>query len=245
MQRYKLTLEYDGTPFSGWQKQADLLTVQGVVETACSTFADGPTEVQCSGRTDAGVHALGQVVHVDFPVSRTPLHIIRGLNILMLPHPIVVREAEAVQPEFHARFDSKQRVYRYQIINRLPRLSLDEKRAWHVSKPLDVEAMREGAKYLIGHHDFSSFRSSECQSNSPMRTLDRLSITREGDGITIETAARSFLHHQVRNMVGTLVLVGQGKWQPSDVKSALEARDRRASGPNAPAHGLYFLRVEY
>ncbi len=247
MPRYKLTIEYDGTPFAGWQRQDGQLTVQGVVEAALEQFV-GPVEVFASGRTDTGVHARGQVVHVDFPVERKPFNICEGLNVLMLPHPVSVLAAEEVAPTFHARFDAKQRHYLYRIINRSSRLGLDATRAWHQFRPLDLDAMREGAQYLIGKHDFTSFRSSTCQSKDPVKTMDDITITTRSNNpeqIMIRVSSRSFLHHQVRNMVGTLAMVGSGKWKPEQVKQALEARDRRAGGVTAPAHGLYFMRVDY
>jgi len=245
MQRYKLTIEYDGTPFSGWQRQDDRLTAQGVLEAALSSFLAQPTEVFCAGRTDAGVHARGQVVHVDLPQPREPRQIIRGLNTLMLPHPVVVTHAETVSPDFNARTSAQRRHYEYHIVNRHARLAIDEWRAWYIRKELDIEAMREGAKHLIGHHDFNSFRSTQCQAKHAMRTLDTLDVQREGDRVIVRTSSKSFLHHQVRNLVGTLALVGHGKWQPDDVRKALEAKDRRAGGPTAPAHALYFMRVDY
>lgn len=245
MQRYKLTLEYDGGPFNGWQKQDGLLTVQGVVEAACSSFVAQPTEVFCAGRTDAGVHARGQVVHVDFPEARNPYIITRGLNTLMLPHPIVVLQAEPVSGDFNARTSAVQRHYEYHIINRVPRLALDVARAWYIRKDLDVVAMQKGANHLLGKHDFSTFRDSNCQAKHAIRTLDRLEFRRDGERIIADVSSRSFLHHQVRNMIGTLALVGHGKWHPDAVKKALEAQDRRAGGPTAPAHALYFMKVDY
>ncbi len=250
MPRYKLTLEYDGTAYSGWQKQTEAPSVQAVVEAACTAFmnASAPIEVQCAGRTDAGVHARGQVAHVDFHEAREPYAIVRGLNALMMDAPIAVIRAEQVADDFSARFDAKKRHYLYRIINRPARLGLDATRAWHVHSPLDIEKMREAASCLIGHHDFSSFRSGACQAKSPIKTLDTLEIkTREKnpEQVMIYTSARSFLHHQVRNMVGTLVHVGSGKWTVEDVARALEAKDRRAGGPMAPAHGLYLMKVDY
>jgi tRNA pseudouridine38-40 synthase len=248
MPRYKLTIEYDGTPFCGWQRQADKPSVQEVLERACAQFAgldNARLPVQCSGRTDAGVHAYGQVVHVDFPQSRDPYNIVQGLNVIMLPNPVVVVCAEAVEDSFHARFDSKERHYEYRIINRPAMLALERDRAWHVHTPLDVARMNEGAQHLLGHHDFTSFRASGCQSKSPEKSLDILQVTRDGERVYITAKSRSFLHHQVRNMVGTLMYVGNGKWDPDDVKRALYARDRRAAGPTAPAHGLYFMGVTY
>ena len=246
MPRYKLIIEYDGTPYSGWQRQqAGVESVQETLEVAFSQFADAPVEVQCAGRTDAGVHATGQVAHVDLPKPRQPFTICEGLNRILLPHPIVIVKAEEVTDEFHARFDAKTRHYEYLIVNRSSRLALDEFRAWYVFRKLDLDAMREGAKHLLGHHDFTSFRAQHCQSKSPEKTLDQLEFKREGDRVIVTTSAKSFLHHQVRNMVGSLVLVGSGKWQPDDIKKALDAKDRQAAGPAAPAHGLYLTRVEY
>jgi tRNA pseudouridine38-40 synthase len=247
MPRYKLTIEYDGTPFCGWQKQADDLSVQTVLEHACMQFmaADAPIEVTCSGRTDAGVHAWGQVAHVDFAEARPIFNIIQGLNNYMLPHPVSVVAAEEVAADFNARFDARMRHYRYRIINRKARIAIDALRAWQVPNALNEAAMQTAANHLLGHHDFSSFRSSHCQAKSAMRTVSAISVTRQHEEITIDCSARSFLHHQVRNMVGTLVQVGLGNWQPEKVKAVLEARDRREAGANAPAHGLYFMRVEY
>lgn len=250
MPRYKLTIEYDGTPYSGWQKQTEAPSVQAVVEAACTHFmnASETVEVVCAGRTDAGVHARGQVVHVDLVESREPYAIVRGLNALMMDAPIAVISAEEVADDFSARFNATKRHYLYRIINRRARLGLDATRAWHVYQPLDIEKMREAAALLIGNHDFTSFRSGACQAKSPIKTLDTLEIkTREKnpEQVMIYTSARSFLHHQVRNMVGTLVYVGMGKWSVADVAAALEAKDRREGGPMAPAHGLYLMRVEY
>jgi tRNA pseudouridine38-40 synthase len=246
MPRYKLTIEYDGTPYSGWQRQEPgVKSVQETLELAFSQFADAPVEVQCAGRTDAGVHARGQVAHVDLPKPRQPFNICEGLNRILLPHPIVIVKAEEVADDFHARFDAKTRHYEYLIVNRSSRLALDAFRAWYVFRPLDIDAMREGASYLLGHHDFTSFRALRCQSKSPEKTLDQLEFHREGDRVIVTTSAKSFLHHQVRNMVGSLVLVGSGKWTPADIKKALDARDRQTAGPAAPAHGLYLTRVEY
>ena len=247
MPRYKLTIEYDGTPYHGWQKQEHGPSVQAALEAACAQFADREVELFVAGRTDAGVHAKGQVAHVDFP-QRDPFNIREGLNRILIPHPIVILKAEEVSDEFHARFDAKKRHYLYRILNRDARPTFDEKRVWHIFKPLDIEAMQAAAKYLIGHHDFTSFRSSECQSKSPMKTLDKLTVKRrekDPTQVMIKTCAKSFLHHQVRNMVGTLTLVGTGKWKPEQVKEALEAKDRAASGVKAPAHALYLMKVDY
>jgi tRNA pseudouridine38-40 synthase len=250
MPRYKLTLEYDGTPYSGWQKQSEVPSVQAVIEIAATRFMNAreTVEVQCAGRTDAGVHARGQVAHVDFNEPRELNAIVRGLNALMMPHPIAVLKAEKMPDDFNARFDAKKRHYLYRIINRKGQPALDHDRAWHVHKPIDIGRMREAASLLIGHHDFSSFRGGECQAKSPMKTLDTLEIkVRETnpEQVMIYTSAKSFLHHQVRNMVGTLAYVGIGKWNVQQVADALAAKDRRAGGPMAPAHGLYLMKVEY
>ena len=250
MPRYKLTLEYDGTPYCGWQKHVGNPTIQQAMEEAASKFlgTGAPVEVQCAGRTDSGVHARGQVAHVDFPVARDVFNVRQGLNMLLLPNPIAVVTAEEVPDTFHARFDATKRHYLYRIVNRSSRLALDENRAWQVHGHFDLAAMREGASHLIGHHDFTSFRSSECQSKSPVKTLDTLEILQRQnrpEQIMVRVSAKSFLHHQVRNMVGTLVQVATGKWKPEDVKTALDARDRRAGGLMAPAHGLYLMQVDY
>lgn len=248
MPRYKLTLEYDGAPFRGWQKQEGLPTVQGALEEAFAQFAQTPIEVICAGRTDAGVHARGQVAHVELPKAYETLNIRKGVNTYLLPKPIVIVKAEAVHDEFHARFDAKSRHYLYRILNRSSWPTIDATHCWHVPKPLDLDAMREAAQYLLGHHDFTTFRDRECQALNPNRTLDQLEITRlkhRPEQVMIKTSAKSFLHHQVRNMAGALMLVGIGKWKPEQMKAALEARDRVAAGPTAPAHGLYFMRVEY
>ena len=248
MPRYKLPLEYDGTPFSGWQRHNGKPTVQATLEKALAMFMNAPVETVCAGRTDAGVHARGQVVHVDLATPRAPFNICEGLNVLLLPHPISVLKAEEVDEEFHARFKATRRHYLYRIVNRSSRLALEATRAWHIFRPLDIDAMQVAANHLLGHHDFTSFRDAKCQALSPMKTLDELRIVRRKknpEQVMIYASARSFLHHQVRNMVGTLGLVGTGKWQPDDMKKALEARDRQAAGPMAPAHGLYLMKVEY
>ncbi len=250
MSRFKLIIEYDGTPFCGWQKHEGNLTVQEVLETAAMKLAnaDAPVPVQCAGRTDSGVHARGQVAHVDLPEGRTSFNVRQGLNMLMLPHPISVVSAEEVSPDFHARFDAQRRHYLYRITNRSSRLALDAYRSWQVHGEFDFDAMRKAASFLIGHQDFSSFRSADCQAKSPLKTLDTLEILQRQnrhEEIMIRTSAKSFLHHQVRNMVGTLVHVALGKWEPERVAEALAARDRRAGGPMAPAHGLYLMKVDY
>jgi tRNA pseudouridine38-40 synthase len=250
MPRYKLTLEYDGTPYSGWQKQSEAPSIHAALEVAAGKFmnSDATIEIQCAGRTDAGVHARGQVAHIDLHEARAPNVIVRGLNSLLIPHPIAVLSAEAVADDFNARFDATKRHYLYRIVNRKGAPALDRDRVWHVHKPLDITRMNAAAQLLIGHHDFTSFRSGDCQAKSPMKTLDTLTVkqrTTNPEQIMIYTSAKSFLHHQVRNMVGTLVYVGIGKWDVAQVAEALAAKDRRAGGPMAPAHGLYLMKVEY
>ena len=245
MPRYKLTIEYDGTGLVGWQRQPNGLSVQAALEAAVEKFCGEKVTVHGAGRTDAGVHALAQVAHLDL-LREHPEDTIRGaLNYHLRPAAISVLTIEAAPPGFHARLSATSRVYRYRILNRRPPPMLDRMRVWHVAPPLDLAAMQEGARHLIGRHDFSTFRDSLCQAKSPVRTLDALEVARAGEEIHIEARARSFLHHQVRNMAGTLKLVGLGQWQPGDVASALEARDRRAGGPTAPPEGLYLVEVRY
>jgi tRNA pseudouridine38-40 synthase len=215
------------------------------LEAAIAKFCEGASGVTCAGRTDAGVHALGQVVHVDLPTERPDFNIRQGVNFYLIDTPVTVVMAEAASPEFHARFDAREREYLYRILNRPAPSALEKMRVWHVHQPLDTDAMREAAQFLIGKHDFTSFRASECQSASPEKSLDVLEVHTVGQEIRIVAKARSFLHHQVRNMVGSLVLVGQGKWKPVQIREALEARDRKAAGPTAPPQGLYLVRVRY
>jgi len=238
MPRYKLTLEYDGTPYSGWQIQEGQPTLQGALEAALAVFYNQNMASFCAGRTDAGVHALGQVVHVDAPDRRAPYAIAKGLNALLLPQPVAVLEAEEVTEDFDARRSAKKRHYRYRILNRPARAALDSQRVWNIHRPLDIPAMEEAAASLIGQHDFTSFRSSECQSASARKTLDSLTVTREGEEVILTASAKSFLHAQVRIMVGTLALVGMGKWRASRVAEALAAQSRSAAGLTAPACGL-------
>lgn len=245
MPRYKLLIEYDGTAFHGWQRQANLPTVQEEIEKAIYRLAGTYHHVQCSGRTDAGVHAYGQVAHVDLDKVYPGFVLRNALNFFLGAQRITIVHAVETHSTFHARFSSQQRSYLYRICNRPAPLAIDRDRAWHVIKPLDVQAMRQGAAYLMGTHDFTTFRAAECQAVSAIKTLERLEIAARGDQVEIFCQARSFLHHQVRNMVGTLKLVGAGKWMPDDVQTALAARDRRAGGPTAPAHGLYFMQVDY
>ena len=245
MTRYRLTVEYDGRPFVGWQRQENGRSVQQVVEEAIRAFCGETVRVQCAGRTDAGVHALGQVAHVDLDGDPPGDTVRDAVNFHLRPHPVAVLEAVAVGPEFHARLSAVRRAYLYRIVNRRAPLTLDAGRAWHVIRDLDAEAMQAAARRLVGHHDFTSFRASQCQAKSPVKTLDRLEVRRRGAEIRIEAEARSFLHHQVRNMVGTLELVGAGKWRATEVDRALAARDRSAAGPTAPADGLYLVAVGY
>lgn len=254
MIRWKLTIEYDGTDFSGWQRQPNVPSVQQKIEEAITGFCGQEIIIQVAGRTDAGVHAQGQVAHVDlapFKKEMDGFEVAKAINAHLRPEPIAVLTAEIVDEEFHARFGAMNKLYRYRILRRPSPSALEKNQFWHFKRDLDVAAMREGAQHLLGHHDFTTFRDSECQAKSPMRTLDRLDVSaRDYDGcggqeIIIETEGQSFLHHQVRNMVGTLALVGEGKWQPEDVKTALEAKDRTEGGPTAPASGLSLVRIDY
>ncbi|KIL98118.1 tRNA pseudouridine synthase A [Paramagnetospirillum magnetotacticum MS-1] len=245
MPRYRLLVEYDGTPFNGWQRQDKGLSVQGVLEQAVEKLTGSPCTINAAGRTDAGVHATGQVAHVDLPRDYPADTVRDALNYHMKPKPVAVVAAELVGDDFHARFSAVGRSYLYRIVNRRAPLALDQHRAWWVPVSLDAEAMAEGARRLLGHHDFTTFRASECQAKSPMKTLDVLDVTRVGEEIRIIAEARSFLHHQVRNMVGTLKLVGEGKWSPDDMARALAACDRTKGGPTAPAAGLCLTGVSY
>ncbi len=245
MPRYKLTLEYDGAGLVGWQRQGNGLSVQEILETAVERFCGKRITVHGAGRTDAGVHALAQVAHLDLPRETNPETIRNALNQHVKPHAVSVLNAERVSDAFDARRAARGRVYLYRILNRRAPPALERGRVWHVGPELDAEAMHEAAQILVGKHDFSSFRDTMCQAKSPVKTLDALEVARAGDEIRIEARARSFLHHQVRNMAGTLKLVGAGKWDKSDVKKALDARDRRAAGPTAPPEGLCLVRVVY
>lgn len=245
MPRYKLTLEYDGSGLVGWQRQSNGVSVQELLERAVERFCGRKITVHGAGRTDAGVHALGQAAHLDLPREAAPDTIRNALNHHVKPAAIAVLAVERVDEHFDARRSAKGRVYLYRILNRRPPPALERGRVWHVGPRLDAAAMQEAASLLLGKHDFTSFRDSLCQAKSPVKTLDLLQVTRAGDEIRIEARARSFLHHQVRNMVGTLKLVGAGKWRAAQVKDALDARDRRAGGPTAPADGLYLVEVVY
>jgi tRNA pseudouridine38-40 synthase len=243
--RYRLTIEYDGTGLVGWQRQAAGVSVQGALEAAFAAFCGEKVTVHGAGRTDAGVHALAQIAHVDLNRATPPETIRAAVNYHVRPHAISVVSVEAAPDNFHARISARGRVYCYRILNRRAPPALERGRVWHIAPPLDLAAMRAGAAHLIGHHDFSTFRDSLCQAKSPVKTLDTLAVSRAGEEIHVEARARSFLHHQVRNMVGTLKLVGLGQWAPDDVTRALAARDRRAGGPTAPADGLYLVAVRY
>ena len=245
MPRYKLVIEYDGTPFVGWQVQDNGPSVQGVIEAAIEAFAGERTTVRGAGRTDAGVHALGQVAHVDLAKPWDTDTVRDAINAHLRPHPISVLAAEQVADGFDAHFSATRRHYLYRIVNRRADLALDRHHAWRVSRPLDAAAMQQAAQRLVGRHDFTTFRAVECQAKSPVKTLDRLDVEASGNDIRVTAAARSFLHHQVRSMVGSLVLVGEGKWSTDDLGRALAARDRKACGPVAPPEGLYLVRVEY
>jgi len=245
MPRFKLTIEYDGTPFVGWQRQDNGPSVQAALEAAVRGYCQVDTLVQGAGRTDAGVHALGQVAHVDLPRDDREEVVANALNAHLRPHPVAVLKAEKVDDEFHARFSAKERGYVYRIVNRRAPAVLQINKVWWVSTPLDAAAMHEAAQVFVGKHDFSSFRAAECQAESPVKTLDEIAVARDGDLISITTRGRSFLHHQVRNFVGTLKYVGEGKWSAVDVKRVLEARDRSAAGPTAPPDGLYLTHVRY
>jgi tRNA pseudouridine38-40 synthase len=245
MPRYRFLIEYDGGPFHGWQLQASGLTVQGVMEAALAKLEGGPVAVYGSGRTDAGVHALGQCAHADLTRAWQPFVLMNALNFHVRPHPVSIRAASEAAQDFHARFSAIRRRYLYRILNRRPDPALERGRVWHVPQPLGVEAMSAAAAVLVGKHDFTTFRSAQCQAKSPVKTLDRLAITRAGEEIHIEAEARSFLHHQVRSMVGTLKRVGEGQWTAHDVRAALEAKDRARCGPVAPPEGLYLVEVGY
>ena len=246
MARFKLTLEYDGAPFVGWQRQDNGPSVQAALEDALRALTGRAVEVVGAGRTDAGVHALGQVAHIDLADERFDGRKLReALNYHLKPAPIAVVAAAPAPADCLARFSATARAYLYVIVNRRAPLAIDRGRAWQVRQPLDVAAMAAAAEPLLGHHDFTSFRAAQCQAKSPCKTLDRLTVTREGDEIHIEAGARSFLHHQVRNIVGTLKWAGEGKWTAREVAAALAARDRAAAGPTAPADGLYLVSVAY
>ncbi|MEQ8355759.1 MAG: tRNA pseudouridine(38-40) synthase TruA [Kiloniellaceae bacterium] len=245
MTRYKIVVEYDGGGFAGWQRQANGPSVQAALEAAVARFCGEAVLVEGAGRTDAGVHALAQVAHFNLEKDTTADTVMKALNFHLKPAPVAVLSATPVTDDFHARFSAIRRAYLYRIINRRAPLTLTRGRAWFVPQPLDAEAMHSAAQLLVGHHDFTSFRASECQARSPIKTLDVLAVARTGEVVEICAEARSFLHHQVRNFAGSLKLVGEGKWSAADLRRALEARDRAAAGPTAPAAGLYLTEVGY
>ncbi len=245
MTRFALSIEYDGRPFMGWQRQNHGPSVQEAIETAAKEIVQQEVTVHAAGRTDAGVHALGMRAHLEIERPITPFRLMEALNARLRPHPVAILACEVVPNDWHARFSCLARHYEYRIVTRRAPLTWENGLAWRVPQELDAEAMDVAAKILVGRHDFTTFRSAHCQADSPLRTLDRLDVVRDGDRISVFASARSFLHHQVRSMVGCLGLVGQGKWSAGDLKAALEAADRTALGYNAPPDGLYFLRADY
>jgi len=245
MPRFRITVEYEGTAFVGWQKQTNGMSIQQRLEESIKAFSGLEVLVQGAGRTDAGVHALGQSAHFDLAKDVLPDTVVDAVNFHLRPDPIAVLGCEQVAEDFNARFSATARHYLYRIVNRRPPLVMDHGRAWRISRHLDVPAMQAAAAHLVGNHDFTTFRSIHCQADSPVKTLDRLDVTRAGDDVEISASARSFLHNQVRCIVGTLEWVGEGKWSPADVAAALARRDRAAGGPTAPAAGLYLTRVDY
>jgi tRNA pseudouridine38-40 synthase len=245
MPRYKLTIEYDGTGLVGWQRQEGRLSVQQYIEEAINGLSQEDVTIFGAGRTDAGVHALGQVAHFDMNKELPIENIHRGLNFYLKDTKIRIIDVEEVNEEFHARFSAKKRKYLYRILNRKAPPAIRQKQVWHVPQSLDLDAMRKGAEFLIGNHDFTSFRAGACQAKSPVKTIDKIEIAEKDDEIHIHVEATSFLHHMIRNFVGTLHFVGLKKWPPEEVKKILEARDRTLAGPTAPAYGLYFVEVTY
>ncbi len=254
MTRYKLTIEYMGRDYYGWQRQNDFPSIQQAIEDAIEGFSGQKVSVQSAGRTDAGVHARAHIAHVDMAAFSKPMDefaILRAINAYLRPQPISIINVEIANDDFHARFSAVNKFYQYRIVNRAGFLAIDRGLVWHIGKPLDVAAMQEAAKYLLGKHDFTTFRDSECQARSPIKTLDKLDIIARdydnagGREILFNVEGKSFLHHQVRNIVGTLSLVGLGKWQPKDMKTAMQAKDRTRGGPTAPCDGLYLMRVDY
>jgi tRNA pseudouridine38-40 synthase len=245
MPRFCVTIEYDGTPFSGWQIQANGPSVQAALTAAILAFSGESVHVQGAGRTDAGVHARGQVAHFDLTRDWPPEVVREAINAHLRPAPIAILSAELAEPMFDARRSARRRRYRYRILNRRAPPTLEVDRVWHVIRPLDVEAMHTGAQHLVGRHDFTTFRAAHCQAKSPVRTLDRLEVGRDGEEVVIEAEARSFLHNQVRSMVGSLKCVGEGRWASERMAEALAARSRSACGAMAPPQGLYLMAVDY
>ena len=257
MTRWKITIEYNGQPYAGFQIQPNVPSIQEEIQNAIKQFSQQDISITVAGRTDAGVHGVGQVAHFDLDYrhndgsdrSISEFELAKAINAFLVEKPISIIQAEEVRNDFHARFDAKNKCYEYKILNRPYKAALDQGRIWWFKKKLDVSSMAEASKHLIGHHDFTSFRDTDCQAKSPMRTIDLIEFQTEkilnGQIITMMIEGRSFLHHQVRNIIGTLSLVGEGKWQVDDVKTALEAKDRTAGGPTAPSDGLYLVRVDY
>ncbi|MCW3836718.1 tRNA pseudouridine(38-40) synthase TruA [Sphingomonas canadensis] len=245
MTRFALTLEWDGRPFMGWQRQNHGPSVQQALEEAARSVTGEDVIAHAAGRTDAGVHALAMRAHVEIAKPIAPFRLMEALNARMRPHPVAVLACEAVADDWHARFSCVGRHYEYRIVNRRAPLTFEAGLAWRIAAELDADAMHRAAQVLVGLHDFTTFRSIHCQSASPVKTLDRLDVSRELDRVVVRASARSFLHHQVRSMVGCLALVGQGRWTARDVRNALEAKDRQTLGLNAPPDGLYFVRADY
>lgn len=245
MTRFRLIVEYDGRPYMGWQRQSHGPSVQQAIEAAVHDITGEQVTLHAAGRTDAGVHALAMSAHVEIGRPIGAFRLAEGINARLRPQPVAILKAEPVSDDWHARFSCVGRRYLYRIVNRRAPLALEAGRAWRVLAPLDAEAMQEAAQILVGRHDFTTFRSAHCQAESPVKTLDRLDVSRDGEAILIRAGARSFLHHQVRSMVGCLQLVGRGKWSARDLEDALQARDRAALGLNAPSDGLYFVEALY
>jgi tRNA pseudouridine38-40 synthase len=245
MTRFALTIEYDGTPYMGWQRQAHGPSVQQDIEEAIAKVGGAEVQVHAAGRTDAGVHALAMRAHFDLETALTPFRLMGGINAHLRPAPIAILDCQIVPDDWHARFSCFGRAYQYRIVNRRAPLTIERDRAWQVIRKLDAEAMHQAAQLLVGMHDFTTFRSAHCQAESPVKTLDRLDVRREGKHIFIEAEARSFLHHQVRSMVGSLAAVGTGRWSANDLQAALNAKDRNALAHNAPPEGLYFVKASY
>ncbi|MCD2324924.1 tRNA pseudouridine(38-40) synthase TruA [Sphingomonas sp. IC-56] len=245
MTRFALTVEFDGRPFMGWQRQDHGPSVQQAIEDAAHLVTGERVIVHAAGRTDAGVHGLGMRAHLDITREITPFRLMEALNARVRPHPVAILDCVEVPDDWHARFSCRARHYEYRIVNRRAPLTWEKGLAWRLANPLDAAAMHEAAQILVGRHDFTTFRSVHCQSDSPLKSIDRLDVLREGDRLLVRASARSFLHHQVRSMVGCLALVGQGKWSADDLRDALEARDRTRLGLNAPPDGLFFVRADY
>lgn len=245
MPRYKIVIEYLGTGLAGWQRQPHALSVQELIEEAIYKFSNENVTLHAAGRTDAGVHALGQVAHFDLLKEPTAFQVMRSINHYLRPHFVAIVSCEVASEDFHARFSAKKRHYLYRINNTRGEIAIDRGRVWHIYDPLNISAMQQAARYLVGLHNFTSFRATDCQAQSPLKTLDRLEITKAGDEVHFSLTAQSFLHHMVRNIVGTLALVGRGKWRPEDIEIALAAAKREAAGPTAPSDGLYFVKVDY